>query len=188
MYRQFNNRQANNVLFNPVMPQQHYPQYVYQQPQAQVRYQPQVQYIQYPQQVQYIKKPAQYLQYQRPVYQQTPYQQVQQRQFQRPVRYQYIQQAQQAAYVNQYQARIPMKYAQKLNQVQNPRNGNTYSLDTFEPIITQNTQYTTNSQGQKERYDEYLTRKAFQDNNLMPKINNIPAQTYNNQYGSVIYY
>ena len=187
MYRQFNNRQANNVLFNPVMPQQHYPQYVYQQPQAQVRYQPQVQYIQYPQQVQYIKKPAQYLQYQRPVYQQTPYQQVQQRQFQRPVRYPYIQHAPQAAYVNQYQAKLPMKYAKKPPKVRNPWNGNTYSLDTFEPE-TNDKKYTINSKGRIERSDERYVRKAFQDNNLMPKINNIPAQTYNNQYGSVIYY
>ena len=134
MYRQFNNRQANNVLFNPVMPQQHYPQYVYQQPQAQVRYQPQVQYIQYPQQVQYIKKPAQYLQYQCPVYQQTPYQQVQQGQLvQRPVRYPYIQHAPQAAYVNQYQAKLPMKYAKKPPKVRNPWNGNTYSFESYEP-------------------------------------------------------
>ncbi len=54
-----------------------------------------------------------------------------------------------------------MKYAQKPNQVRNQWNGSTYSLDTFEPIITKNTKYTINSQGQKERYDRYLTRKAY---------------------------
>jgi len=181
-------RQANNAV-NPVAPtqQQRYfvykqpAQYVYQQPQAQVRYQPQVQYIQSPQQQRYIQQPvqvlqyqypAQYAQYQRPVYQQTPYQQVQQRQLvKRPVRYQYIQQAPQVAYVNQYQANIPMKYAQKPMNVQNPWNGNTYSLETYEPI---------KHEVQNNSIVENLIRIAFTDNE--------PRKQRQGQNGYYMYY
>ena len=101
-------RQANNVLFNRVTPQQHYPQYVYQQPQAQVRYQPQVQYIQQPVQYLQYQYPAQYVQYQHP-------QQVQNVQQQRK------------AYARKAYA-IPKK-----QYVRNPWNGGTYSFESYDP-------------------------------------------------------